>query len=78
VLFSWEQLLQGIENIVSGITYATARPISYTLSVLEGNIIEIKSTTDEISHWLCVAKTQLPLLNQITVKIRTGKKGRMI
>ena len=42
-----------IQELVSKVTYATSRPISYTLSDLQGNIIGVESATDIIKERNC-------------------------
>lgn len=72
VAFDKKQLEDGLQNLIAGATYATARPISYEIRDLAGNIIETKSATDEITTVKCVPHVNAQILQSIILKIKSG------
>ena len=53
VAFDKLQLQEGIRKIGDGATYSNARPISFEIQDLNGNIIETRSETDNITIQTC-------------------------
>jgi hypothetical protein len=76
VAFDKSELEQSIQKIVAGVTYATARPISFTLRDLQGHIIETRSAADNIITTTCVPHVDPPVLQDVLVKIRTGNNDK--
>lgn len=72
VAFDKKQLEEGLQKLIAEATYATARPISYEIQDLAGNIIETKSTTDEITTIKCVPHVNPPILQSIIFEIQSG------
>jgi len=71
-IFNAATLREDIEALVRRANYRTARPISYTLTDLSGNILGIQSATDEITVPECVPNLSDYRLSKVTVDIKTG------
>ena len=76
VSFNKNDFEKNLKAIVGGVTYATARPISYELRDLNGRIISLKSATDEITIEKCYPHFIEPILKNIIVIINNGKDGK--
>lgn len=72
ISFTPEELQNGLQKLIAGVTYSTARPISYTLSDLQGNVIGTKSATDEILERDC---TPVKAERKVVSAIITWKTG---
>ncbi|MGN6532708.1 MAG: hypothetical protein ACTHK0_13270 [Ginsengibacter sp.] len=76
IAFSKDELEKGLKDLVAGVTYASARPISYEIQDLAGNIIETESATDRIRTKKCVPHVDEPILQAAIVQIRTGENDK--
>lgn len=70
--FSINDLKNGITQLLSNVNYSNAKPISYTLSDLQGNVIGVKSATDEITTRECTLKQDTAKLVAASVQFMTG------
>jgi hypothetical protein len=70
--FTLKDFEEQIKNIVGGATYNNARPIQYTLSDLQGNVIAIKSSVTDIAQSACGMKRP----DFVYVDVITGSKDK--
>jgi len=61
--FTVKDFQTAITTIVSGVTVSNARPIQYTLSDLNGDVISIKSSVTDIKQRICPVKSQFSIKN---------------
>lgn len=71
-----DELLQQIEAVIRSTTYQTAKPISYTLTDMAGNLIGVESATDVYTVKNCVPKAAEYRLVSAEVSIQTGNDGK--
>jgi hypothetical protein len=76
ISFDKTQLQNQMQNILSGVTYQTARPISFQLYDMAGDIIGSQSATDQFTTQLCVPTNQPINMTSATVAIRCGDDGK--
>lgn len=66
-----EQVYSFVDACIRNTNYQTAKPITYTLSSMAGDLIGIKSATDEYVVKNCVPKQSTSYLSDVTVMIST-------
>lgn len=66
-----EQVYSFVDACIRNTNYQTAKPITYTLSSMAGELIGIKSATDEYVVKNCVPKQTTSYLSDVTVMIST-------
>ncbi len=73
IAFTSDQLKQQIDNILTNATYSNARPISYQLYDMDGNVIGAMSATDQFTDRTCTpSNLSKTLQTPITATIKTG------
>lgn len=70
--FSASNLQNEISEMIARTTHATAQPISYTFSDLNGNVIGIQTATDQYTVPLYTPKSSVFTLASATLQITTG------
>ncbi len=66
-----EQVLSFVDACIKNTNYQTARPITYTLSTMGGDLIGIKSATDEYVVKNCVPKQSQFYISDVSVMVST-------
>jgi hypothetical protein len=71
-----DQLLSQIDAVIRNTTYQTAKPISYTLADMAGNLIGVESATDVYTVKNCVPQGAQYKLTSAQVEIQCGPDGK--
>tara|TARA_R110002033_G_scaffold48962_8_gene95399 strand:+ start:856 stop:1653 length:798 start_codon:yes stop_codon:yes gene_type:complete len=71
-IFETDKLQQQITELISRCNYQTAKPIAYSFSDINGNILGIESVTDKFTTKKCVPKGSVFKLKLAKVSIMTG------
>jgi hypothetical protein len=75
ITFDKSQLQSQLQSILSGVTYANARPISFQLYDLAGDIIGSQSATDQFNVQTCTPVPQAAAPTNLTNVYINGKCG---
>ena len=71
-IFNAATLREEIQALMARADYRSARPISYTLTDLNGNILGIQSATDQITVPVCTPKNSVYTLKNARIEVSTG------
>jgi hypothetical protein len=66
-----EQVYSFVDACIRNTNYQTAKPIAYTISTMAGELVGIKSATDEYVVKNCVPKDAQVLFSDATLKVST-------
>jgi hypothetical protein len=75
-MFDKDKLQEQITELLTRCNYQTAQPIAYSFADMSGNILGVKSATDQFSVPDCVPKGSIYKLSGVTVQIQTGKDNK--
>jgi hypothetical protein len=76
ISFDKNNLQTQLQNMLSGATYANARPVSFQLYDMAGDIIGSQSATDQFTSRLCVPADKPITLNSVLLTVATGNDGK--
>ena len=71
-IFNAATLREEIQALMARADYRSARPISYTLTDLNGNVLGIQSATDQITVPVCTPKSSVYTLKNARIEVSTG------
>ncbi|MEI7736855.1 MAG: thiol-activated cytolysin family protein [Ferruginibacter sp.] len=66
-----DQVYSFVDACIRNTNYQTAKPIGYTISTMAGDLVGIKSATDEYMVKNCVPKDGLAFFSDVAIKITT-------
>lgn len=66
-----DQVYSFVDACIKNTNYQTARPITYTLSTMGGDLIGIKSATDEYVVKNCIPKQTVVYISDVSVMVST-------
>lgn len=71
-IFNAATLQRDIENLMARANYRNARPIAFTLTDINGNILGIQSATDQITVPVCTPTGAVYTLKNAMIEVITG------
>ncbi len=75
-IFNTDKLQQEITALLAQCNYQTAKPIAYSFCDMQGNILGIKSGTDQFTVTSCLPKDSEPVFTGAKVTITTGSDNK--
>lgn len=75
-IFNTDKLQQEITALLAQCNYQTAKPIAYSFCDMAGNILGIKSGTDQFTVTSCLPKDSEPLFTGAKITVTTGSDNK--